>query len=509
MNTFETLQLAQPILQALKTKGYTHPTPVQAKAIPAILDGHDLFGSAETGTGKTAAFALPLLELMHRRPSTHRGIRTLVLAPTRELAMQIADSFRDYGRNLGVKYCVIYGGVSQHTQTSALRRGCDIVVATPGRLLDLMNQGFVKLNNVEFLVLDEADRMLDMGFITDINKIVAQIPSTRQTLFFSATVPMEIKKLANSMLTKPVTVEVKADTASKAAIEQAIYFVDKSYKRDLLCKLIETKEINQALIFTRTKRGADKLVKALVTLNIRATAIHGDKSQSNRQKALADFKNKRVAFLVATDVASRGIDVKELPYVINYDLPEQAETYTHRIGRTARAGATGVALAFCSSDERPYWKDIQKYLGKTMFGTPHEFEKLAPKPREPREPGDYSSGGGRRESGQFDRPSRSSGSSDRGGSNRGGSDRGSSQQGRSKHPQRSSSAPRTERSDRQVSSAPRPQQHGTRTQAAPRPERREQPRKRTEHQQPANEKQDETPKLKTSFDWKELMGFEA
>lgn len=372
--SFEKLNLSAPILQALKTKGYVHPTPIQQQAIPAILEGRDIFGSAQTGSGKTAAFALPLLQLMSSKPATHRGVRTLVLAPTRELALQISESFREYGKHLGLKQVVIFGGVSQHPQTTQLRNGVSIIVATPGRLLDLMDQGFVRLQDIEFLVLDEADKMFDMGFIKDIRKIVAKVPVNRQTLFFSATLPPEIKSLASSVLRNPVTVEVKPAAGSEVMVEQKIYFVDKIQKTSLLMELINTHEIRQALVFTRTKHGADKLVKTLAQKGIRSVAIHGNKSQNVRQRALDDFKTRRVNILVATDVASRGIDVKNLEYVINYDIPEQADSYVHRIGRTGRAGASGFAFSFCSPDEKLLLRDIQKLTRKEIPVAEHAFQ---------------------------------------------------------------------------------------------------------------------------------------
>lgn len=382
--SFEALNLSAPILTALKSKGYVRPTAVQQQAIPVIIEGRDIFGSAQTGSGKTAAFALPLLQLMSARPVTHRGVRTLVLAPTRELALQIADSFRDYGKHLGLKHVTIFGGVSQHAQTTALRNGVSIIVATPGRLLDLMSQGFVKLNDVEFLVLDEADKMFDMGFINDIKKIVAKVPAKRQTLFFSATLPPEIKQLAATILHQPVTVEVKPAAGSAILVEQRLYYVNKINKTDLLCDLLKEEKIHQALVFTRTKHGADKLVKALGLKGIRAAAIHGNKAQNARQRALDDFKTKRISILVATDVASRGIDVKELPYVFNYDLPDQADSYTHRIGRTGRAGASGFAFSFCSADERMLLKDVQKATGKQIPVVEHAYmmnvNEAAPQP---------------------------------------------------------------------------------------------------------------------------------
>lgn len=382
--SFEALNLSAPILTALKSKGYVRPTAVQQQAIPVIIEGRDIFGSAQTGSGKTAAFALPLLELMSARPVTHRGVRTLVLAPTRELALQIADSFRDYGKHLGLKHVTIFGGVSQHAQTTALRNGVSIIVATPGRLLDLMSQGFVKLNDIEFLVLDEADKMFDMGFINDIKKIVAKVPAKRQTLFFSATLPPEIKQLAATILHQPVTVEVKPAAGSAILVEQRLYYVNKINKTDLLCDLLKEEKIHQALVFTRTKHGADKLVKALGLKGIRASAIHGNKAQNARQRALDDFKTKRISILVATDVASRGIDVKELPYVFNYDLPDQADSYTHRIGRTGRAGSSGFAFSFCSADEKMLLKDVQKATGKQIPVVEHAYmmnvNEAAPQP---------------------------------------------------------------------------------------------------------------------------------
>jgi ATP-dependent RNA helicase RhlE len=370
---FNELNLSAPILAALKTKNYVQPTAVQEKAIPVILEGRDIFGSAQTGSGKTAAFALPLLQLMSSKQPVHRGVRTLVLAPTRELALQIGESFHDYGKHLGLKQVVIFGGVSQHAQTTKLRNGVSIIVATPGRLLDLMAQGFVKLNDIEFLVLDEADKMFDMGFIKDIQRIVAKIPSRRQTLFFSATLPPEIKQLAASLLRNPVTVDVKPTVDSQIPVEQKLYYVDKANKTALLCDLVKEEKIHQALVFTRTKHGADKLARALGLRGIRAQAIHGNKSQNARQRALDDFKSRRTTILVATDVASRGIDIKELPYVFNYDLPDQADSFTHRIGRTGRAGASGFAISFCSADERLLLKDIQRMTGKQIPVIEHAY----------------------------------------------------------------------------------------------------------------------------------------
>lgn len=380
MNSFETLNLSQPILQALTGKGYTKPTAIQEQAIPVILNGNDIFGSADTGTGKTAAFALPLLHLMSQTPSNqkHRDVRTLVLAPTRELVMQIGDNFRAYGKHLDLRLALIYGGVSQHSQTNLLRKGVDIIIATPGRLLDLIGQGYIKLNKINYLVFDEADRMLEMGFLPSIKSIVSYVPTTRQTLFFSATVPNEIKKLAATLLHNPVNIEVKATNATKVNVKQSLFFIDKSYKKNLLLDLIASQEISQAIVFTRTKHTADRLARALHGEGISAEAIHGDKSQGKRQKTLADFKNKKISFLVATDLASRGIDVKELPYVINFDLPQEVETYTHRIGRTARAGSHGVALSFCSPEEKLYLRSIQRVFGPKITIEQHAFLSMAP-----------------------------------------------------------------------------------------------------------------------------------
>jgi len=366
MNTFERLNLSMPILQALKSKGYEIPTSVQQKAIPLILEGRDIFGSAQTGTGKTAAFALPILQLLSSKPSSSRHVRALVLAPTRELAEQISQNFHAYGKHLGLKHVVIYGGVSQHGQTTTLRKGVDIIVATPGRLLDLMNQRFVDLSHVEYFVLDEADRMMDMGFINDIKRIAAKVPSSRQTLFFSATLPDQIKKLASTLLRNPATVEIRPEPRTRTLISQRVYLVEKKDKIELLCQLIKSESINHSLVFTRTRRAADKLCKALNKAGVHAQAIHGDKSQGQRQRALDAFKDKKVKVLVATDVASRGIDVKELPFVINFDLPDQSESYTHRIGRTGRAGSSGIAISFCSPEERGYLKDIQKFIGEKI-----------------------------------------------------------------------------------------------------------------------------------------------
>jgi len=361
--TFENLNLIEPISRAVKAMGYTEPTPIQEKAIPHVLAGKDVFGCAQTGTGKTAAFAIPILQLLHAKLQDKKpGIKALILAPTRELAIQIDESFRDYGKGLNIHHTVIFGGVSQASQTTALKRGVDIVIATPGRLLDLMNQGYVKLNTIEFFVLDEVDRMLDMGFIHDIKKVIAKLPQKKQTLFFSATVPPEIKGLADSLLHNPVQVQVAAVSAPAETVKQSVYFVEKSEKKDLLKELIEKEHIEHALVFTRTKHGADKVVKDLKKIGITSEAIHGNKSQNARQRALTGFKNRSIRILVATDIASRGIDVDKLTHVINFELPEVPETYVHRIGRTGRAGEGGTAFSFCASEEMPYLRDINKLL---------------------------------------------------------------------------------------------------------------------------------------------------
>lgn len=367
--SFENLLLIEPILRALKAEGYTQPTPIQAQSIPIILQKKDLLGCAQTGTGKTAAFAIPVLQLLQAEQVSHQGkkpIRALILTPTRELAIQIGDSFSAYGKNLGLKHLVIFGGVPQGAQTNALRNGVDILVATPGRLLDLMNQGFINLQQVKMFVLDEADRMLDMGFINDVKKVIQKLPQKRQTLFFSATMPPEIQKLANTILVNPSKVEVTPVSSTAEKISQWVYFVDKPQKKNLLNHLLQDKSIVSALVFTRTKHGADKVVRELVKAGTHAEAIHGNKSQNNRQRALNNFKEGKTRVLVATDIAARGIDVDELSHVINYDLPNVPETYVHRIGRTGRAGLSGVAFSFCDQEEVPYLKDINKLIGKQV-----------------------------------------------------------------------------------------------------------------------------------------------
>lgn len=374
---FSELNLIAPILKALETEGYTQPTPIQEQSIPSILNNRDLLGCAQTGTGKTAAFAIPMLQLLnqpHANVKSVKTIKALILTPTRELAIQIEESFKAYGRNLPLKHLVIFGGVGQKSQTDALQRGVDILVATPGRLLDLMNQGFVNLRDIEIFVLDEADRMLDMGFIHDVKKVIAKLPAKRQTLFFSATMPAEITKLADTILTNPVKVEVTPVSSTAEKIQQAVYFVEKQDKRSLLAHLLKDKTIETVLVFTRTKHGADKVVKDLTKINVRAEAIHGNKSQNARQRALTNFKARTTRVLVATDIAARGIDVDELAHVINYELPNIPETYVHRIGRTGRAGLSGVAYSFCDGEEKEFLDDIEKLIGlKIPVNEEHPF----------------------------------------------------------------------------------------------------------------------------------------
>lgn len=367
--SFEKLSLIEPVLRALKSEGYTKPTPIQEQAIPVLLQRRDLLGCAQTGTGKTAAFAIPILQLLHQDELFVKGpdgIKALILTPTRELAIQIDESFAAYGKHLRLRHTVIFGGVPQRSQTDKLRAGVDILIATPGRLLDLMDQRFVKLQNLKVLVLDEADRMLDMGFIHDVKKIISRVPEKRQTIFFSATMPAEISKLADTILTNPVRVEVTPVSSTANTIQQAVYFVEKKDKKKLLLHLLQDRTINTALVFARTKHGADKVVKDLIQAGIRAEAIHGNKSQGARQRALSNFKSQHTRVLVATDIAARGIDVDDLSHVINYELPNVPETYVHRIGRTGRAGASGISLSFCDEEEKEFLTDIHKLIKKTI-----------------------------------------------------------------------------------------------------------------------------------------------
>ena len=366
--TFKELNLLEPILNALTSEGYTNPTPIQEKAIPILLAGRDIMACAQTGTGKTAAFAIPILQRLTQisRTSGNRSIRSLIVTPTRELAIQIEDSFKSYGANLPLKHAVVFGGVNQASQVNRLKNGVDILIATPGRLLDLVQQGFINLRSLEIFVLDEADRMLDMGFIHDVKKIIKIIPEKRQTLFFSATMPKEITSLANSILTNPSHVEVSPVSSTAETIQQELYFVDTDQKKELLLHLLADQKISNALVFSRTKHGADKIVRILSKNKITAAAIHGNKSQNARQNALNSFKDRKLRVLVATDIAARGIDIDDLEYVFNYDLPNIPETYVHRIGRTGRAGASGKSISFCDTEERAYLKDIQKLIGLTV-----------------------------------------------------------------------------------------------------------------------------------------------
>ena len=362
---FEDLSLSKSIQKAVFEEGYTNATPIQEQSIPLVLAGKDLIGCAQTGTGKTAAFAIPIIHQLHRIVgSTKKAkvIRALVVTPTRELAVQIGQSFDTYGKYTNLTQLTLFGGVSQNPQVDALKNGVDIVIATPGRLLDLHKQGFIDLDHLHTLVLDEADQMLDMGFVNDVKKIVKLTPKNRQTLFFSATMPMAIRELAEMFLTNPETVTVSPVSSTAENVEQRVYFVDKTEQRNLLYHLIKNENLSNVLVFSRTKHGADNVVKALRKNNIAAEAIHGDKSQNARQRVLDAFKNKEVGVLVATDIAARGIDIDQLPFVINFDLPNIPETYVHRIGRTGRAGNGGIAISFCSKDEHDYWKDIQKLI---------------------------------------------------------------------------------------------------------------------------------------------------
>ncbi len=366
---FEDLKIIAPVLQALKEKHYTNPTPIQEKSIPLILERNDVLGSAQTGTGKTAAFAVPILQHLltdRQQNSKQRRIKSLIVTPTRELAIQIGESFTDYGKYTKLKNTVVFGGVNQNSQTNILRKGVDILVATPGRLLDLMNQGFISLKDVEYFVLDEADRMLDMGFINDIKKIITKLPVKRQSLFFSATMPDNIIALSRKILKNPVKVSVSPVSSTADTIQQYLYYTNRSTKNDLLIHILEKEKIGQALLFSRTKHGADRIVRNLRKKKIAAEAIHGDKSQNQRQKALKQFKDHKIKVLVATDIAARGIDIDKLRYVINYDIPNIAETYVHRIGRSGRAGETGVAISICEPEENAYIKDIEKLIRRKI-----------------------------------------------------------------------------------------------------------------------------------------------
>jgi len=364
--SFENLNLIKPIQTALTNEGYIIPTPIQQQAISLIMERRDLLGCAQTGTGKTAAFAIPILQILSemREPGRpkRRTIKALIITPTRELAVQVSDSFSVYGKNTGLKNTVVYGGVSQSGQTDKLRQGVDILIATPGRLLDLVNQKFIDLSHINLFVLDEADRMLDMGFIHDVKKIIAKLPAKRQSLFFSATIPAEIIKLANTILTDPVRIDITPQSKTVEVIKQAVYFVSRPDKKKLLIHILKNEDVSSALVFTRTKRGADIVSRYLNDAKIHTAAIHGNKSQSARQKALDNFKSLRTRVLVATDIAARGIDIDKLSHVFNYDIPEFSEIYIHRIGRTGRAGLGGTAFSFCDAEERYYLKEINKLI---------------------------------------------------------------------------------------------------------------------------------------------------
>ena len=362
--TFDDFGLTAPILKAVQETGYTQPTPIQCEAIPPALAGRDVLGCAQTGTGKTAAFGLPLLQRIDASAGKEVTIRALVLTPTRELAAQIDDSFATYGKHLDLWHAVIFGGVTENKQIAELKRGVDILVATPGRLIDLMGRGFVDLSDIEIFVLDEADRMLDMGFLPDVRRVIAKLPQKRQTLFFSATMPPPIRKLAQDLLHDPVSIAVAPESATADNVEQQLYFVDQADKRLLLVDLLREEEVVHTLVFTRTKHGANRVVKQLEQAGIHSAAIHGNKSQGARTRALDGFRAGTLKVLVATDIAARGIDVEGISHVINFDLPNVPETYVHRIGRTARAGASGIALSFCETEERPYLMDIERLLEK-------------------------------------------------------------------------------------------------------------------------------------------------
>ena len=393
--SFNELRLAEPIVRAIATEGYTTPTPIQIKAIPEVLAGKDVLGCAQTGTGKTGAFAMPILHRLaksngstarprtrnRRGPSAGRP-RALVLCPTRELATQIFESFRTYGRNLSLRHAVVFGGVSQVRQVRDLRAGTDVLVATPGRLLDLIGQGLIDLGAVEVLVLDEADRMLDMGFIHDIRRIVDRLPARRQALLFSATMPSEIRQLANTILNEPVFVQVAPEASTADGIAQSVYLVARQNKATLLARLLRREAVERTLVFTRTKYGADKLVKTLRRSGLAAEAIHGNKNQNARTRALHDFKAGRTPTLVATDIASRGIDVDDITHVVNFDMPAIAETYIHRIGRTARAGASGIAVSFCDHEELEYLRAIERLIGRRLDVNENESDLVfdAPTP---------------------------------------------------------------------------------------------------------------------------------
>jgi ATP-dependent RNA helicase RhlE len=385
--TFKELGIIDPILNALEEKGYTHPTPIQQQSIPILLKGKDLLGCAQTGTGKTASFAIPIIQQLVQAKDDNKGkrrVKALIVTPTRELAIQIEENFKEYSKNTNLRNTVIFGGVKQGSQTAALRQGVDILIATPGRLLDLIQQKYITLRDIEYFVLDEADQMLDMGFIHDIKKIIAMLPKKRQSLFFSATMPKASAELSSQILGDYERVDIEPEQATAEKVEQGVYFVSKGDKNQLLVHLLQTENKGATLVFSRTKHGADKIVKILIKNNITAAAIHGNKSQPQRQKALTAFKDGKMNVLVATDIAARGIDVSDMPLVINYDLPNVPETYVHRIGRTGRAKASGTALSFCDQEEKAYLKDIQKLISQqipVMADNPYELDPNAPIPK--------------------------------------------------------------------------------------------------------------------------------
>lgn len=376
--TFKELGVIEPILKALAEKGYTQPTPIQAQAIPVLLKGKDLLGSAQTGTGKTAAFTIPILQHLAEGvpPKKQRKIQALIITPTRELAIQIDDNIRAYAQHTDIRSTVIFGGVKQESQVKTLKRGVDVLTATPGRLLDLINQGFISLKNVNHFVLDEADQMLDMGFVHDIKKILKKLPQERQSLFFSATMPKSIIELSKQILGDFERVNIAPQQTTAERVDQAIYFVPKKNKTKLLVHVLKTEPFETVLVFSRTKHGANKIVKKLSQAGIQSAAIHGNKSQNQRQKVLNEFKDGKINVLVATDIAARGIDVSQLSLVVQFDLPNVPETYVHRIGRTGRAKASGNAIAFCDKDERPYLKSIEKLIDQRLPVVKHEFNEV-------------------------------------------------------------------------------------------------------------------------------------
>lgn len=409
MTSFAGLDLAQPILRAIADEGYTTPTPIQGKSIPPLLEGRDLLGVAQTGTGKTAAFALPLLHRLSETPrkAQSRKPLALILAPTRELASQINDSLRIYGRHVHLRSCVIFGGTSARPQIQALNRGVHIAVATPGRLLDLMNQGHLRLDAIEVFILDEADRMLDMGFIHDVKKIIAAVPNKRQTLLFSATMPNSVQGLADGLLRDPVRVEITPSATTVEKIDQRVLFVPKDKKRALLGELMNNQDIKRVLIFTRTKHGADRVARHLHQCGVQSDAIHGNKAQNARQRALKSFRSGHIRALVATDIAARGIDVDGVTHVINFDLPNDPESYVHRIGRTARAGATGMAISFCDHDERAYLRDIEKTIRQgveVIVDHPYHSVEIANDPGTAKRPPERGGFKGKKRSGNGNGP---------------------------------------------------------------------------------------------------------